>query len=224
MWELIENMYVAFERRVARLHSAASMGIAIGIAVLMYFTGFDRYTDAFLLTSFIYITYARRHFFLRDLKVAFLPLGFIGFFASLNLFMRHSVNKPGDPTETVADRVEGETQWEHFDATHNGTRPLDLYGQIRATMRDGTHLKVRRSRSYSAPGILIMQVDGDARLEVNAGVSHITLAGATAETTAQLHPGAYEIHSQVARDQIDVKPLSDSAIADVRGGARIVKQ
>jgi hypothetical protein len=40
--------------------------------------------------------------------------------------------------------------------------------------------------------------------------------------TAQLSPGAYEISSHIARDAIDVRPLNDSSVVDVRGGARIV--
>lgn len=166
--------------------------------------------------------YARRRVLLRDLKwgwLAFLPLALL---VSYSTWVHRNMNRPGDVYENFGDREAGSFQWLPYDAAQNGTQPLDIQNKFGVTFRPGARMKVRPSHSMTRAGGYVVQLDGEAMVEVRPVADHVTMAGATSATTAVLLPGRYEVHGWLKGDSLQVVRIAGDSAVSVRGGARVV--
>ena len=167
--------------------------------------------------------YARRHYLLRDLKWGWLGFLPYAFFFSLNVWVHRNMARPGDVYENLGQREEGSFQWVPYDAAQNGTQPLDIQNKFAITLRPDARMKVRPSHSITRAGGYVVQLDGEATVDVRSIADHVTIVGATSATTAVLLPGTYEVRGWLKGDSLRVvRVAGDSAVA-VRGGARVVE-
>lgn len=220
--DLIEDAIGSVEQRVARWPAGWSlMGLLLFGLVLTAILQ-NRTGDVVLLVGGAFVLYARRHFFWRDLRTSWMAFLVLGGVFACPYYANSTIDKPGDVAESPGERAVGAFQWRPYDAAHNGTAPLPMYDRFVVSMKPGARFRVRPSQSKSDPGIYIVQLDGEALIEVKPGVPRLTIAGKDAQTVAALPPGTYEVRGNVEQNVVEVRRVSGSQKVEVSGGARLV--
>jgi hypothetical protein len=136
----------------------------------------------------------------------------------------HDLNLPGDDNESPSDRAAAARQWVSYDAARDGTKPLDVLGKLVVALNGGTKMNVRPSLSKGKPGGVVVQLDGDATIEVKSAADHMTLVGTEASPSLVLRPGKYAVHEEPRDFAVDVTNIgNDSAVVTTHGAPVIVK-
>lgn len=184
-----------------------------------------RVLDALWYSTAAVVLYARRDHMWEDVKRGgWLIAPILAFFIWFPHHVAQAANKAGDPYETVGERTTGGFEWRIYDAQHNGTMPLEMFGKFSMQLAPGATARVRPSRAQAHAGGYIVQLDGNATFDVHPGTDHVTIAGKTAKTTAMLPRGKYAVQATLEKDRVVVRPLAGETGVQLQGEARLASK